>query len=142
MTLLYFFTAIILAFGIARFNESNKLFWELMISFMLGYAGTVMVDRTINGSKRSNESLVQVCPTQTPNVASSNNSVCLLADAALAPAKVTALKSVVQDITPEEREIEIIPSEVFGRTRDQPQQTLTQPPECLKKSISTHHDVV
>lgn len=140
MILLWFVLGILLAFGIARYNESNKLFWQLAVSFILGYAATVMVTRTINGSERSSENLVQVCPTQMPTVVSGSNTVYLLADTALAPTKVTALESAVQAFTPEEHEVSAILSKVFGRTRDQPILTLTQPPECLAKVISTLHD--
>lgn len=140
MILLWFILGILLAFGIARYNESNKLFWQLAISFILGYAATVMVTRTINGSERSSENLVQVCPTQMPTVVSGNSIVYLLADMTLAPTKVTALESAVQVLIPEEHEVSTILSKVFGRTRDQPLLTLTRPPECLTKVISTLHD--
>lgn len=140
MILLWFVLGILLAFGIARYNESNKLFWQLAISFVLGYAATVMVTRTINGSEQSSENLVQVCPTQMPTVVSGSDIVYLLAGTATAPKKVTALESVVQVSTSEEREVSAILSKVFGRTRDQPLLTLTQPPECLTKVISTLHD--
>lgn len=140
MILLWFVFGILLAFGIARYNESNKLFWQLAVSLILGYAATVMVIRTIGGSERSSENLVQVCPTQTPVVVSGSSTVYLLADTTLAPTKVTALKSAVQAFTPEKHENSTILSKVFGRTRDQPLLTLTQPPECLAKVISTLHD--
>lgn len=139
MILLWFILGMALAFGIARYNKSNKLFWQLAISFILGYAATVMVTRTI-GNERSSENLVQVCPTQMPTVVSGNSIVYLLADTSLTPTKVTALKSAVQAFTPEEHESSAISSEVFGRTRDQPTKTLTKPPECLTKGFSTHHD--
>ena len=120
MILLWFTVGIALALCIARYNESNKLFWQLALAFILGYATTVMVDRTFNGSGRSSEDLVQVSPTQMPTV------VCGVATpfqttTVLAPTKVTALNSAVQVTTPAENKVNASSSKVFGRTRDQPQ---------------------
>lgn len=39
MILLYFLIGTILCLAIARYNESNKLFWILYTSFMIGIAG-------------------------------------------------------------------------------------------------------
>lgn len=139
MILLWFLSGILLALGIARYNKSNKLFWQLALSFTLGYAATVMVSRTINGDERSSENLVQVCPTQMPTAVFSTPLV-YQTTAVMAPAKVTALESAVQVLTPGSHETIAISSEVYGRTRDQPLLTITQPPECLTKVISTLHD--
>ena len=127
MVLLWFTIGALLAFGIARYNESNKLFWQLILAFVLGYAAAVMVDRTF-GSERSNDDLVQVGPTQMPVIAP-NSTFYSLADVMMAPTKVTALESVSQVYSLVENEVTIIPSKVYGRTRDQPLKTLTQPPE-------------
>ena len=140
MILLWFVIGILLAFGIARYNESNKLFWQLVLAFVLGYATTVMIDRSVNGRERSSVNLVQVCPTQMPNVVSGSSIVYLLADTAVAPTKVTALESVVQESTPDKHENDTIPSMVSERTRDQPIQIIIQPPECLQKDTLIHHD--
>lgn len=140
MILLWFFFGILLAFGIARYNESNKLFWQLAVSFIIGYATTVMVTRTINGSERSSENLVQVYPTQMLTVAPGSDITYQLTGITATPTKVTALKSAVQVFMPEEHKISTISSKVFGRTRDQPISIITQPPECLTKVIQTLHD--
>jgi hypothetical protein len=74
-----------------------------------------------------------VCPTQAP-VITSGSIVYLLADVdSLASTKVTALNPVSQVYTPEKCEMSTISSKVFGRTRDQPIKTLTEPPEVLTK---------
>ena len=39
MILIYFVLGFLLALGIARYNQSNKLFWTLFMSFVLGIAG-------------------------------------------------------------------------------------------------------
>lgn len=140
MILLWFVLGMLLAFGIARYNESNKLFWQLVVSFALGYTATVMCTRTFGGDERSNDDLTQVGPTQVPVIAT--NSMLYLFGFAdnLASTKVTALDLVSQDYAPVQNEVSVISSEVFGRVRDQPLLTLTQPPECLVKVISTHHE--
>lgn len=138
MILLWFVLGMLLAFAIARYNKSNKLFWQLALSFVLGYALTVMYTRTF--SERSSDNLTQVCPTQVP-VVTSGNTLYLLTDACdMTSVKVTAFEPVSQVYTPTECEGVAISSEVFGRTRDQPILTITQPPECLTKVISTLHD--
>lgn len=140
MILLWFILGIALAFGIARYNESNKLFWQLMLAFILGYAVTVMCTRTFNGNERSNESFVQVCPTQAPIIAASTNAYLFSIANSMAQVKVTDLELVSQDFTPVQNEADVISSEVFERTRDQPNVKLIQPPECLVKVILTHRD--
>lgn len=66
MILLWFVLATLLAFGIARFNKSNKLFWVLFISFIFGIAGGSIAHRffTTSNSKQSKNYLTQVCPMQ------------------------------------------------------------------------------
>lgn len=138
MILLWFVLGILLALAIARYNRSQKLFWQLALSFVLGYALTVMCTRTF--SERSSDNLTQVCPTQV-SVVTSGNTLCLLTDDCnMTSVKVTAFEPVSQVYTPDECEKIAIPSKVFGRTRDQPLLTITQPPECLTKVISTLRD--
>lgn len=140
MILLWFVLGILLAFAIARYNESNKLFWQLMLAFVLGYAATVMCTRTFDEEGRSSVNLTQVYPTQVPVIMPNSKIYFLNGMCDVATTKVTASEPVSQDITPVLYKIGIVPSEVFGRTRDQPIVTLTQPPECLTKVFSTHHD--
>lgn len=131
MSVLIFIFGILLALGIARYNESNKLFWQLTLCFVTAYAVTVLIQR-ITSSNENGTGLVQVnCPTQMPTVVSTSSLYYLLPDTTgTAPVKVTALDSVVQDITPKLYKNDTVLSMVFGRTRDQPILTLTQPPEC------------
>jgi len=64
-TLLWCITAIVLALLISRYNQSNKLFWVLVISFLAGIAGAAVFDAiTSKESPKSKEKLTQVCPTQ------------------------------------------------------------------------------
>ena len=64
MTFTLFLLGLLIILGIARYNESNKLFWTLAIVFTLGYAGTKMVYDTIGKKEQSGKSLDQAYPTQ------------------------------------------------------------------------------
>ena len=65
MTLLWCLIAIAIALGIARFNQSNKLFWILLISFLAGIAGAAVFDKLkYTDEDQSKAKLTQVCPTQ------------------------------------------------------------------------------
>lgn len=139
MTLFWFILGTALVFAIARYNESNKLFWTLFVSFIMGFAVTKMVYEHHEGEEQNNVSLTQANPTQMS--ATAYNAQTLYEYVAVAtPKKVTALNSVSQDM-PEARETEVILSEVSTKTRDQPLPTITNPPElCLLKDTSTHHE--
>lgn len=62
MILVYFVLGIILAFVIARYNESNKLFWILLTSFMLGITGGTIWYKCTNKEVKKN---LTMTPTQT-----------------------------------------------------------------------------
>lgn len=140
MIVLWFVLGILLAFGIARYNESNKLFWQLTLAFILGYAATVMCTRTF-GNEKSNENNTQVLSTQGSSFAP-NSIIYLFGNTTgMTSSKVTASIPVSQMYALKTREVNITLSEVFGRTRDQPIEILTKPPElCLMKDFSTLHD--
>lgn len=135
MILLWFVLGITLAFAIARYNESNKLFWTLAIAFLMGFAGTKMVYDSSSSEKKDNGSLTQVCPTQVPSGAVAY----MLLAPNLEAMNVTDSNPVGQGLIPEPCEGNVIPSEVSRRTRDQPL-ILIKPPECLVNDSSTHHE--
>lgn len=129
MELVFFLLGVVLAFAIAKYNESNKLFWQLAGVLTLGYAVTTICTHMV-GEKENNENLQKVqVPMSKPSVITGNtcnyNSLAMK----MAPAKVTASNSTSQDFTPESKEINVVLSEVYGRTRDQPVLTFTPPPE-------------
>lgn len=68
MDLLWFLTGIVIIFFIARYNESNKLFWTLLISFTGSFAVATTVMRIINSNSKEEvkKSVIQTCPTQAP----------------------------------------------------------------------------
>lgn len=128
MELIYFLAGILLAYGIARYNESNKLFWQLTLLFILGYAGVVLCTRALGNDERNGEGSTQVCTTQMPVIAQASTDLfSLVGTDGMAPKTVTALHSAIQ-YTLDEKESNPIPSEVYGRTRDQPPITLLKPP--------------
>ena len=129
MELIYFFAGLLLAFGRARYNESNKLFWQLTLAFLVGYAGIVLATHVLGNDERNNGGSNQVSTTQMPAIVQANPDLfSLIGSNGLAPKKVTALHSAIQyDL--DVNEPDAIPSEVFGRTRDQPTLALLKPPE-------------
>lgn len=141
MILLWFLLGIALILGIARYNESNKLFWTLLFAYVMGFAGTKMVLQTSNGNEQGNGNLTtQVYSTQAPTV-SLSTLVYYITSNTEATNVVTAQAPVSQGYTPALSETKITLSEVFGRTRDQPTLTLIKPPElCLTKDFTTLHD--
>lgn len=130
MTLLWTLAGIALALGIARYNESNKLFWQLMLAFAVGFTATTICSHTFGNNKEGKTNLTQVCPTQAPMV-TSNTTMYSITDVppTATYTKVTASVPVSQDNTPAKCENGFTQSKVYGKTRDQPQFSLIKPPE-------------
>lgn len=120
MTVLWFILGIALIFGIARYNESNKLFWTLLFAFVMGFAGTKMVLSNHHGDEQSNGNLTQVCSTCVPMTMSSTNMYYITDNLSKAGEVVTAQQHMGQSLTPALSEVNITLSEVSRRTRDQP----------------------
>ena len=80
MILTYFVLGLLLAFGIARYNQSNKLFWTLFMSFILGIAGGSIYQK-LTSSEDEKEETVVTCGQETLNVTTVSSMYCLLADA-------------------------------------------------------------
>lgn len=59
-----FILGILIILCIARYNESNKLFWTLFTAFTLGFAATKVLYDTFKEKEQSEVSLNQACPTQ------------------------------------------------------------------------------
>jgi len=131
MTLLFMFLlGTLLAFVLGRYNESWKVFTFLFLSLMLGCAIKAVINNVNDSDEQSNVNLTQVCPTQELPVCKSTTALFQITDE-VAPVKVTALNPVGQVYTPDESEIDITLSKVFGRTRDQPQEEILDPPESV-----------
>lgn len=140
MTVLWFIIGIALILCIARYNESNKLFWTLLFSFIMGFAGTKM----ILGNHHDEQSGDNLTQTYSTHVYSTMPGTCtyytpsnLFEDDNV----VTAQHHVGQGLSPVLNKVNATLSGVFGRTRDQPLLTIIKPPElCLRKDFSTLHD--
>ena len=128
MTLLVFILGLLIILGIARYNESNKLFWALLTSYVLSFAGCKLIIDNF-GHDESNNTFMQVQPTQ-GLAASPGSLVYLLADEDLsAPTKVTS-EPVSQAIVPAvERSVTL--SNVSGVTQGLYLHALPNPPNSV-----------
>lgn len=127
MTLALFIFAVLLALGIARYNESNKLFWTLLTCFILGIACTKVVYDTFSEKEQSEQSLNQAYPTQ--GLLPTANTFVLFnnADSYTTDVKVTS-KPVGQAITPDYIEPLFTLSNVSGATQGLTLHILSNPP--------------
>lgn len=138
MILAWFVLGIAIIFCIARYNESNKLFWQLLLAFVLGFSVTKMVQQT-NNNPKNNVTLVQVSPTQMP--IAQTWAIIAYINCVKELNVVTAQSFVGQEYTPVNSESDIIFSKICGRVRDQPRKILTNPPElCSAKDFLILHD--
>ena len=128
MTLFIFILGLLLITGIARYNESNKLFWTLLTCYVLGFTGAKLIYDNL-GKNESETTFMQVPPTQ-GLAASSGSLVYLLADdSSLAPVKVTS-KPVSQALVPAiERDFTL--SDVSGVTEGLYLHVLPNPPNSV-----------
>ena len=127
MTLALFIFAVLLALGIARYNESNTLFWTLLTCFILGIACTKVVYDTFSEKEQSEQSLNQAYPTQ--GLLPTANAFVLFnnADSYTTDVKVTS-KPVGQAITPDYIEPLFTLSNVSGATQGLTLHILPNPP--------------
>lgn len=131
MTLALFIFAIVLALGIARYNNSNKLFWTLLTCFILGIACTKIVSDTLSEKEQSEQSLDQAYPTQ--GLAVTGNTFMLFTnpDNYSTDVKVTS-KPVSQAITPDYIELLNTLSYVSGVTQGLYLHALPNPPNKVE----------
>lgn len=129
MTLFIFLLGIAIILGIARYNESNKLFWTLLFSFVVSFAAAKIVIDSFSSKDGSNTTFEQVQPTQ-GLVASSGSLVYLLANEDLPAIKQDNAKPVGKALVPAaERDIT---SSVSGVTEGLYVNTLANPPNNVE----------
>ena len=115
---LFLFALIVFVIGlIARYNESNKLFWTLLTSFTVAFAVTKMVLKDTS-PKQDETVILQSSPTQSP-VLTSDTFKYLLAGDSVQESKKATSTSVGKDTTIVEKDT-IIRSKATVNTRDQP----------------------
>ena len=118
MTILLFLLGIIAVTLIARYNESNALFWKLLIAFLCGMAVAGLYNKLTSEEKNEETLTQQVCPMQSSfSVLSPFED--LLASMSEENAEDVCRASAGQVSTPAYGEI-FVQSEVSGHTRDQP----------------------
>lgn len=98
MALFWFLIGLAIIVCIGRYNESNKLFWTLLLSFVGSFTVASVAVSVLHNDK-SKESMNQVCPMQGSVSTSSNGNIAYLADE-LTNTKATA-KLAGKDNTPE-----------------------------------------
>lgn len=117
---LWFLLGIAIIFGISRYNESNKLFWTLFISFVgmftVGKVAAAIIGDNNKGNKVHS---TQVCPIHAPSQSLSITS--FVTDALNAAAYEQKCSEHVGKVyTPAYSAVYFIPSEVYVEARGQP----------------------
>lgn len=131
MTLALYVLGVAFCWTIARYNESNKLFWTLFTAWTLGYAVTTMVVRS---AEQSESNGVQVSPTQDAMLPPTATFYALLADAIDAPKKKTS-NPVSQASMPADTAEGFASANVTVTSRDQPViHVLANPPTPFNTS--------
>lgn len=86
MSLLLFLIGLFIIFCIGRYNESNKLFWILLVSFISSFTITSVVVKAASEKSKKVEKVSCVSLTQAP---ASKSGIFLLADYAIAGTQVS-----------------------------------------------------
>lgn len=79
-TILFFLVGITLITLIARYNESEKLFWQLLVSFLGTYGAATIAINALDSEKKSNEVVITSKPMQAPASKPFTKPMCSLAD--------------------------------------------------------------
>lgn len=116
MDLFLFSLIVLIIAAVARYNESNKLFWTLLTPFVVAFAVTKMIQK--DSSPKQDETVtLQVSPTQSP-VLTSDAFMYLLAGDSVQETKKATSPSVGKDTIPVENDT-IIRSKATSKIRDQ-----------------------
>lgn len=117
MILLWFVIGIIVILCISRYNEDDKLFWKLLVSFVGTFAAATLVYKYIESQKQDKVEYYSPAPTQA--LYSGSHSVCVLAD----PSVAVANETLVSDpVSKEYKDCgkNLILSKVYVNVRGQP----------------------
>lgn len=116
MDLFLFSLIVLIIAAVARYNESNKLFWTLLTPFIVAFAVTKMIQK--DSSPKQDETVtLQVSPTQSA-VLTSDAFKYLLAGDSVSETKKETSPSVGKDTIPVENDT-IIRSKATSKIRDQ-----------------------
>lgn len=134
MILAWVFVGLMIAGVIARINQSNKLFWILFTSFMVGIAGSSIYNKC--RATQCKETSSSYCHTLlTCNPMSSVSSVTIDGDMYLGVATPTAAGNGKLEFNDESEAL----SKCCVETRTEPPQSLKLKKECL--NILTHPEL-
>ena len=118
MTLFWIAAVIATCISIARYNESDSLFWKLFIAFMGGIAAGVVVKNYIDDNEENKTVMIDQAPTQA--LESMPSLMAILADISLtttggekSPKPVSQEMPIIQE--------SVILSKVHSSARGQPQ---------------------
>ena len=117
MVLFWFIIGVIAITLIARYNESDKLFWKLFLAFVLGFACAKMYMHLT--TEQNKDSLTQVCPTQASMDLSGIAQFLMSGNGPETTVSVCWVP-VSKVYTPAERESGLILSKISGEPRGQP----------------------
>lgn len=117
MVLFWFIIGVIAITLIARYNESDKLFWKLFLAFVLGFASAKMYYHLTN--ERNENTLTQVSPTQA-SMELSGIAQFFLAGSTPEITVSTSYVPVSQAFAPAGSESNLVLSKIAGGARDQP----------------------
>lgn len=126
MTLIVFLLGILIILGIARYNESNKLFWILFVSYVLGFTGVKLALDAFGEKEQSTVSLNQAYPTQ--GLALTQNAIAFIDVINYPTSKKETSNPVSQAYTPDFVELTNTLSNVSGVTQGLYVNTLPNPP--------------
>ncbi len=121
-TLFAFVTAVAFIFAVARLAESNKLFWTLLVPFLVGFSVVEMTKSRETAPQEENV-IMQESPTQAALPSSDTTMYLLAGDSVNAPKKETS-EPVSQDSFAKNNEVSSS-SKIAIKTRDQPLETIT-----------------
>lgn len=117
MILFWFLLGIALILAISRYNESDKLFWTLFISFIGAFGATTAVVKYLDSKERDKVEYVTSAPTQA--LYAGSHTYCVLADSSVSAIREDSTsKSAGKEML--DSTTSFISSKVSGGSRDQP----------------------
>ena len=115
MILFLFLVGVVAIMAIARYNEDDRLFWKLLVSFTVAFTVT-SIGVKLMGNENKSDSTTQVCPTQALYGTSDKISPLTDVSTTITVTDITVLDPVSQDTTPENG----ILADVFGEVLEHP----------------------
>lgn len=120
MTLLLILLGLAIIVAVARYNESDSLFWKLLVCFIGGFASACVAINLLDKS-RSEDNLEQVNPTQTlPAPEQACDALFAITEMLVTTHDVEHQESVGQDYSSATPKVVFASSEVSSSARDQP----------------------